>query len=155
MSDQKHNVANDNFFNYEVTKQAMEELISLLENETDALQSNNTKAVQESYDRKLDLIEFIEKQNKTLKDRQEVRANLKDDEKRRLKDLAQKLQDVLANNKEELAKAKYFNEELMKLVVEAVKKESMPVKVYNSSGSKQRINSQKVETPSVSLDKEI
>ena len=103
----------------------------------------------------MDLIEFIERQNETLKSKQQVREALKEEEKKKLKDLAQKLQDVLANNKEELAKAKYFNEELMKLVVEAVKSESTPVKVYTSSGAKQSVNSKKIETPSVSLDKEI
>jgi len=147
--------ANDNFFNFDVTTRAMEELINLLASETESLKENDAKAVQENYQRKLDLIKFIEIQNVTLKTKQQVKDSLKDDEKQKLKDLAQKLQDVLATNKDELAKAKYFNEELMKLVVNAVKSESMPVKVYNAQGNKQAANSRKVDTPSVSLNKEV
>ena len=40
-------------------------------------------------------------------------------------------------------------------IVDAVKNESIPVKVYNCAGEKGRANSTKVETPSISLDEEI
>lgn len=152
---QNKNHANDNFFNFDITTKAMDELIKLLSIETESLKKNDAKAVQENYNRKLDLIEFIEIQNRTLKTNHLVREKLTPDEKQKLKDLAQKLQDVLATNKDELAKAKHFNEELMKLVVDAVKGESMPVKVYNSQGNKQVSNSNKVDTPSMSLNQEI
>lgn len=150
-----NSVANDNMFNVPILVRAMEELIALLNAEIEALKNNNSSTIAQTYSRKLDLIQYIENQNDTLKKYESVRASLPKQDVERLKKLAQQLQDTISVNKVELEKAQLFNKELINLVVEAVTSEGVDAKSYDRAGKKKKLNSKKVNPPAVSLNETV
>lgn len=148
-------IANDNLFNITITKQAIRELITLLNEETAALKSNDSSVVTKHYERKVDLIQYIENQNETLKKYDQVRASLSKTETNELKKLAQELQTVISVNKVELEKAQHFNKELINLVVEAVTGQGVDVVSYDKAGKRKKVSSKKVNPPAVSLNENV
>lgn len=155
MSSTNEAIANDNLFNLKVTMQAMTELIKLLSEEIESLKTNQIKKISEFHNRKVDLIQYIENQNETLKKHPSITENFTSSEKLEMKNLAHKLQEVVSVNKVELEKAQYFNKELINLVVEAATGEGVDVRVYDKAGRKKKTSSQKVAPPSVSLNEKI
>lgn len=148
-------VANDNLLNIPILVKAMEELIALLNAEIEALRNNDSKSLTKTYSRKLDLIQYIENQNETLKKHESVRASLPKQDVEQLKKLAQLLQSTISDNKVELEKAQLFNKELINLVVEAVTSDGVDAKAYDRGGNKKKLNSKKVTPPAVSLNETV
>lgn len=148
-------VANDNLFNVPILVKAMEELIALLNIEIEALKNNNSQSIAQNYSRKIDLIQYIENQNDTLKKHESVRTSLPKQDVERLKKLAQELQDTISVNKVELEKAQLFNKELINLVVEAVTSEGVDAKSYDRAGKKKKLNSKKVTPQSVTINETV
>lgn len=113
-------IANDNIFNYDVTIRAMTELISLLTEEINYIKLNRMQSLANTFDRKVDIVKYLEAQNCILSSSPQAGELLDAEQKGRLKNLAQELQAILAKNSQELEKAKYFNEWMIKAVVDKV-----------------------------------
>jgi RNA polymerase-interacting CarD/CdnL/TRCF family regulator len=141
-------------FNFEAAIQAIQELSDILRNEIPDIKNNNIKKITDNQLKKADLIQYVENVKDLLKQYPEISKELPNEKKSLLKKVAQDLQESITLNNSELMKAKYFNDELIKLIVSTVQNASSPVKTYNKEGK--RTTYSKLKTPaSVTFNKEI
>ncbi len=141
-------------FNFDIFIQALGDLTNLLSSEVEDIKKNNIKTLTANFDFKADLIEYIEAMKEILNQNTSLAKNFREDQKILLKNMAQELQEAVTLNNSELMKAKYFNDELIKLVVTAVENASTPVKTYDRYGKRPKLS--KLKTPtSVTFNKEV
>lgn len=142
-----------NLFNYDVVIRAIEELISLLSNEIQYLKHNQISLMSDNYEKKNDLVQYVESIKSFLKQNPSIKERLTQQQKDNLINLAQQLHDTVLLNNEELLKAKSFNDEVIKIVIKAVKNEGSVVNLYDRNGYKG--NYTKTNPPSLTLNKKI
>jgi len=144
----------EELFDFNITVQAMQDLANILLAEVANIKSNNIKNIAQNQSHKLDLIQHVENIKDILKNNPEIGKSLSDEQKSIFRKVAQELQDSVTLNNSELMKAKYFNDELIKLIVSSVKNVSTPMRTYTNNGS--RAKQSKLKTPaSLSFNQEI
>jgi methionine synthase II (cobalamin-independent) len=141
-------------FNYDIVVQALRDLANVLRAEVEDIKANNIKTITDNFSFKNDLIQYVEAIKDLLSKNPDITKSLSAEQKLTLKNVAQELQESVTLNNSELMKAKYFNDELIKLVVAAVENASTPMKTYDRYG--RRPMHSKLKTPtSMTLNKEI
>ncbi len=143
-----------NLFDFNLVVQSIKDLTEILRSEIEEIKSNNIKIISESFERKSDLINFVESMKEVIYKNPQIAKNLTEQQKTLLKNVAQELQESVTLNNSELMKAKYFNDELIKLVVAAVENASTPMKTYDRYGKRPKHS--KLKTPaSITLNKKV
>ena len=146
--------ANDNYFNYDVSVKAMKRLMGIMLYEIECLKENNPDGLAENHDEKVDITQFLEMQTETFKRHPEIKDDFSNEQIKDYKNLARELQKVINDNNRELTKAKTVNEEIIRLVANAVASKGNPVGNYNEIGKKST-TSTKRNPPSVTINEEI
>ena len=141
-------------FNYDIVVQALGDLTHVMRTEIEDIRANNIKTITENFSFKNDLIQYVEAIKELLSKNPDITKSLSAEQKFTLKNMAQELQESVTLNNSELMKAKYFNDELIKLVVAAVENASTPMKTYDRYGKRPKHS--KLRTPtSMTLNEEI
>jgi hypothetical protein len=141
-------------FNYDIVVQALGDLTHVMRTEIEDIRANNIKTITENFSFKNDLIQYVEAIKELLSKNPDITKSLSIEQKLTLKNMAQELQESVTLNNSELMKAKYFNDELIKLVVAAVENASTPMKTYDRYGKRPKHS--KLRTPtSMTLNEEI
>ncbi len=141
-------------FNFEIVVQSVKDLTNHLLAEVEDIKSNNMKKISENFTYKTNLIQFVETMKDVLSKNPEIAKGLSEQQKSLLQNVAQELQEAVTLNNSELMKAKYFNDELIKLVIAAVENASTPMKTYDKHGK--RPKNSKLKTPaSLTLNEQV
>jgi predicted methyltransferase len=144
----------EELFDFDITVKSMQDLSQILINEVANIKSNNISSINLNQAHKLDLIQHVENIKDILKNNPEISKSLSDEQKKFFQKVAQELQDSVTLNNSELMKAKYFNDELIKLIVSSVKNVSTPMRTYTNNG--RAAKQSKLKTPaSLSFNQEI
>lgn len=123
-------------FYYDYLVLATNSLINLMKEELKSYKSGDSEAIKAMQDKKLELANFIERQQKTMMDNPEIIELLSEVQKQELKSLTNELSEVSKASEKELSGIKSYLEMLIKAAADAIKNHESNLSTYNRSGKK-------------------
>jgi hypothetical protein len=142
------------FFNYNITVEAFNRLITLLNDDEQLLKSGSLRELSESFDRKNDLISFLSRQKDTLSKHSEENKVVTEEQKQTLIALNTELDNAAMKSKRAITKAMYINEKILGIAANFVSKNESKSVGYNRDGSKRNYSRFK-EAPYVALNQKL
>lgn len=123
-------------FYYDYLVLATNSLINILRDEVACYKSGDSYTLRSMQDKKIEMANFIERQQKTIIENPEILEQLSEAQKAELKALALELSDASKEAEKELQGIKGYLEVLIKAAAESMKNSNSNLNTYNKKGIK-------------------
>jgi flagellar biosynthesis/type III secretory pathway chaperone len=130
----KTDVKGENSFNPDLLLQAIDALVQLMENETQALKEGKVTKATDMLERKRDLVGYIASIRNTLRDNPQLKDGLAEEVRKKIRVAAEKLDVVAQENHKEALNAKIFNGMVIKALTKAVVENNKKGASYSRKG---------------------
>jgi flagellar biosynthesis/type III secretory pathway chaperone len=128
------NAKQEHNFDAALLLQALDALIRLMENETQALKEGKVTKATDMLERKRDLVNYISSIRDTLRDNPQVKDGIAEEVREKVRVAAEKLDVVAQENHKEALNAKIFNGMVIKALTKAVVENNKKGASYSRKG---------------------